>query len=99
MGIYENIKEIAKEHGMSIKDVAEKAGIGENSIYRWQNTSASTASLNKVAKALHVHVEDLINRFFISKSLIKPVFILYSVQHLCITLPYFRFLPSLLYTS
>lgn len=59
MSIYENIKEIAEEHGMTIKDVAIKAGIGENSIYRWQNSSPSTSSLKKVALALHVDIDDL----------------------------------------
>lgn len=59
MSIYDNIKEIAKERGLSIKEVAIKANIGENSIYRWQTKSPSTSSLNKVAKALNVDVEDL----------------------------------------
>lgn len=59
MSIYDNIKEIAKEHGLSIKEVALKADIGENSIYRWQTKSPSTASLKKVAKALNVDIEDL----------------------------------------
>lgn len=59
MSIYDNIKEIAKERGLSIKEVAIKANIGENSIYRWQTKSPSTASLSKVANALNVDVEDL----------------------------------------
>lgn len=45
MSIYENIKEIASEHGLSIKEVATKAGIGENSIYRWRLNRPSTSSL------------------------------------------------------
>lgn len=59
MTIYENIKEIAKAHGMNLKEVANKAGIGENSIYRWQTSEPSMASLRKVADALHVSVDDL----------------------------------------
>lgn len=59
MSIYENIKEIAEEHGLSLKEVAIKAGIGENSIYRWRLNRPSTSSLQKVAKALHVDVADL----------------------------------------
>ncbi|RVU71813.1 XRE family transcriptional regulator [Lactobacillus xujianguonis] len=59
MSVYENIKEIAQEHGLSIKEVATKAGIGENSIYRWRTSNLSTGSLQKVADALHVDVNDL----------------------------------------
>lgn len=59
MSIYENIEEIVKEHGLSIREVALKAGIGETSIYRWKTIAPSTTSLRKVAKALHVSVEDL----------------------------------------
>ncbi|QLL68654.1 helix-turn-helix domain-containing protein [Lactobacillus johnsonii] len=59
MSIYQNIQEIAQDRGMSLKEVAKKAGIGENSIYRWQNHKPSMSSLNKVAIALNVDVEDL----------------------------------------
>lgn len=61
MSIYSNIKEIAEEHGLSIKDVANKANIGENSIYRWDKSTPSVKSLQKVADALHVDVTDLTN--------------------------------------
>lgn len=59
MTVYENIQEIAKEHGLTIKEVAKKAEIGENSIYRWQKSTPSIKSLQKVANVLHVTVEDL----------------------------------------
>lgn len=59
MTVYENIQNIAKEHGLTIKEIAIKAGIGENSIYRWQKSTPSITSLNKIARALHVDVEDL----------------------------------------
>lgn len=59
MTVYENIQEIAKDHGLSIKDVAKKAGIGENSIYRWQKKAPSITSLNKIAAALNVDIDDL----------------------------------------
>lgn len=85
MTVFERIKKLAHMRGISLQKVAEDNDFSSNLIYRWKKTDPKG--------------NDLINRFFISKSLIKPVFILYSVQHLCITLPYFRFLPSLLYTS
>ena len=61
MSIYENIKEIAKEQKITIKELTKLAGIGENSIYRWQdeNYRPSYNSLKKVADALKVDVEDL----------------------------------------
>lgn len=59
MSVYDNISEIAKEHGMSVKDVAIKAHIGENSIYRWKKEKPSVKSLEKVANALNVSMVDL----------------------------------------
>lgn len=60
MNVYKNIKAIAEKQGMTIKDVAYKAGIGENSIYRWKVTQPSITSLRKVANVLNVSVNDLI---------------------------------------
>lgn len=59
MTVYDNIQEIAKEHGLTIKEVAIKAKVGEASIYRWQKKKPSMSSLNKIATALNVDVEDL----------------------------------------
>ena len=36
MNVYSRIFVTAKKHGMSIKELARKAQIGENSIYRWK---------------------------------------------------------------
>lgn len=60
MSIFENIKVIATDRGWTVKKVAEKAGIGEATIYRWKNTNPSTKSLEKVAKVLGVQVTDLL---------------------------------------
>lgn len=59
MDLLSRIKEISKQRGLSLKEVAQKAEIGENSIYRWKNSKASVSSLTKVAKALDVTVDDL----------------------------------------
>ena len=61
MNAFDNIKAIAAERGMTIKSLAEKAGIGENSIYRWKRTNPSTKSLDKVAKVLNVSTAELIS--------------------------------------
>lgn len=60
MNLIDRVKEIGKEQGLtSVKQIAIKAGIGENSIYRWNINKPSTETLGKVAKALNVTIEDL----------------------------------------
>lgn len=61
MSIFENIKVIATDRGWTVKKVAEKAGIGEATIYRWKTTNPSTKSLEKVANVLGVQVADLLS--------------------------------------
>jgi DNA-binding Xre family transcriptional regulator len=61
MNIFENIKVIAADRGWTVKKVAEKAGIGEATIYRWKTTKPSTKSLEKVANVLGVQVADLLS--------------------------------------
>lgn len=61
--IYENIKSRANQLGISVQEVALKAGIGENSIYRWQNNTINPniTSLKKVAQVLNIGADELIN--------------------------------------
>lgn len=59
--IYENIKKIAAERGMTLQDVEREAGLGKNSIYVWKKYNPSPTSLHKVAKCLNVTVLDLRN--------------------------------------
>lgn len=54
MDTLDRIKELASKRGWSLQKVAEKAGIGINSIYRWNTKTPSTQSLNKVSKVLGV---------------------------------------------
>ena len=49
MDTVDRIKELAKKRGWSLQKVAEKAGIGINSIYRWNSKTPSTQSLLKKA--------------------------------------------------
>ncbi|WP_132981343.1 XRE family transcriptional regulator [Pediococcus pentosaceus] len=60
MTTIERIKKISKERGWSLQKVAEKAGIGINSIYRWNTKTPSTASLQAVADVLGVSVDYLL---------------------------------------
>ena len=36
MTTFERIKKLAKDHGMTIAEVNEKAGLGKNSLYNWK---------------------------------------------------------------
>ncbi|GAF41156.1 hypothetical protein FC83_GL000942 [Agrilactobacillus composti DSM 18527 = JCM 14202] len=60
MTTLDRIKKISKEKGWSLQTVAEKAGIGKNSIYRWGTKTPTTENLQKVAKVLDVTVDDLL---------------------------------------
>ena len=62
MNVYSRIYNSAKEHGMSIKELARKAKIGENSIYRWKTIKPSIQSLTKVARQLHVSTDYLLGQ-------------------------------------
>lgn len=62
MTTIERIKKISKERGWSLQKVAEKAGIGINSIYRWNTKTPSTASLQAVADVLNVSVDYLLGK-------------------------------------
>ncbi|MBI0120512.1 helix-turn-helix transcriptional regulator [Lactobacillus kullabergensis] len=62
MNVYSRIYDSAKKHGMSIKELARKAHIGENSIYRWKTIKPSIQSLTKVAQQLHVSTDYLLGQ-------------------------------------
>lgn len=62
MTTIERIKKISKERGWSLQKVAKKAGIGINSIYRWNTKTPSTASLQAVADVLDVSVDYLLGK-------------------------------------
>lgn len=59
MTMFDNIKNISRKRGMSLKEVAKKSGLGENAIYRWKTETPRIDSLNKVAKTLNVTVSDI----------------------------------------
>lgn len=62
MTTIERIKKISKERGWSLQKVAKKAGIGINSIYRWNTKTPSTACREAVAKVLGVSVDYLLGK-------------------------------------
>lgn len=62
MTTVERIKKLAKERGLTLQQAAEKAGIGINSIYRWNKVTPSSNSLEKVANILHTTTDYLLGR-------------------------------------
>lgn len=59
MNLYDNVKTLARRRGMTIQELAEKAGLGRNSIYKWRTQSPKADTLVKVADALGVTPNDL----------------------------------------
>lgn len=60
MTLFDRIKETGKKYGMNVKDVAKKAGIGENAVYRWKESQPTADKLQAVADVLHVTTDYLL---------------------------------------
>lgn len=60
MTILERIKELSKSQGLSLQAVAVKAGIGKNSIYKWDTQTPSIEKITNVANILHVSTDYLL---------------------------------------
>lgn len=61
MDVYENVKRIAKQRGLSLQKVAEQAGLGINSIYDWRKIDPSISKVQKVADVLNVSLNELVS--------------------------------------
>ena len=59
MGLYENIKRIAGERGMTIEELERKAEVSENDIYRWKKTSPAYSKVVRVADVLEVSLDEI----------------------------------------
>ena len=62
MGLLDNTKLIAKKRGLSLTQVAIKAGIGEKSIHSWDRSNPKAENLEKVADVLNVSTDYLLGR-------------------------------------
>lgn len=60
MTVYERIKEISKERGMSLQSVAKAAGLSQNMIYQYKNVNPKTETLRTLADVLGVSVDYLL---------------------------------------
>lgn len=63
MYIYDKIKKICEEKGMSITYVEKKAELGNGLISKWNDSVPSVANLKKVANILEVTVDELIGEW------------------------------------
>lgn len=59
--IYDKIKELCKEKGMSVNAVEKKAGLSHGAISKWNNSTPSAEKLNSVAKILKVKIDKLLD--------------------------------------
>lgn len=57
---FERIKKTATDHGLSLQDTAQKAGIGINTIYGWKRYTPASDKLQAVADALSVSTDYLL---------------------------------------
>lgn len=61
MHIYDKIKEICEEKGVSVRQVEVAAGLKNGAISKWNDSSPTIKSLKAVADVLKVKVDKLIS--------------------------------------
>lgn len=60
MELLDIIKKYARQRGLTLRQVNDKAGLGTNAIYRWKNQKPSFEKINSVAKVLGVSTDCLL---------------------------------------
>lgn len=60
--MFEQLKILAKQHGMNLQDVAEKSNLSVNTIYSWKTKAPTINNLQKVADYFHVSTYYLLGR-------------------------------------
>ncbi|MBS0950220.1 helix-turn-helix transcriptional regulator [Weissella minor] len=60
MTIFERTKQTAKERGLTLRQVEEKAGLSNGSLYNWKKSSPKIENVKKVADVLGVSVDYLL---------------------------------------
>lgn len=58
--LYDRIKELCKEKGVSVASIEKEAGLGSGTISKWNVSSPTVDNLQAVAKALKVRVNKLL---------------------------------------
>lgn len=60
MTIYERMREVAKQRGLTVKEIEKLAKLGDGALYKWKTYTPRGANLEKVAKVLNVSVDYLL---------------------------------------
>lgn len=69
MTLFDNIRKMASEQGMSLLELNDKAGLGKYSIYSWREKNPTIGNLEKVANVLHTPIDSLLDSTtFVKKS-------------------------------
>lgn len=58
--VYDNVKQIAHQKGISLQQIATKANLSTNSIYGWQKNTPRPSTVAAVAAVLDVSVSDIV---------------------------------------
>lgn len=61
MLIYDKIKEICQEKGVSVRQVEINAGLPNGSISKWNDSSPTVKNLKAVADVLKIKIDKLIS--------------------------------------
>ena len=61
MHIYDKIKEICKQKGVSPYSIEKKAGLGNGAITKWNDFSPTVKNLKAVADVLEVDISELLD--------------------------------------
>lgn len=59
--LYEKIKRIAKNKGMSIREVERRCGFAYGTLQRWNRISPTVLNVFKVSRVLNVTVDELMD--------------------------------------
>lgn len=59
---YDRLKLLCSKHGLSINELEEKVGLGQNTLYSWKKNIPSGQNLTKVADYFHVSTDYLLGR-------------------------------------
>ncbi|OES15616.1 transcriptional regulator [Listeria monocytogenes] len=60
--MFDRVKKLADSQKISLKELALRLGMGENSIYRWKDKTPTTENLLKVADYFNVSLDFLLGR-------------------------------------
>lgn len=82
MELYDNVVKFAKRRGMSITELAERAGMTSTALYKWQYQTPSLEKVKKVADILNVPIDELIGRNVTEKDIVDLQELLSSDEHM-----------------